>query len=166
MVPDRYSYIDIGEKDQENPLPWDQIEPAKYKVWDGYIDFEETLANSKKRMAQNENLRLIEQNAEWIRDQRNDKSFPLSFEEYRTEMENNEEQAQRFNKISEYESNLTYESLPYEKEMFTTDTILAEKRQRWHENLSSDVYMEEAVNVLEDMKMNNIRKSGVAQIKE
>ena len=166
VVPDRYSYIDIGEKDQENPLPWDQIEAANYKVWDGYIDFEETVSNSKKRMAKNENLRLIEENAEWIKEQRNDKSFPLSYEEYRAEMDRNEEQAKRFNKISEYESNLTYESLPYEKELFTTDTILAEKRQRWHENLSSDVYMEEAVNVLEDMKMNNIRKSEVAQIKE
>ncbi|SDK91964.1 carboxyl-terminal processing protease [Salinimicrobium catena] len=166
VVPDRYSYIDIGEKDQENPLPWDQIEAANFQVWDGYIDFEETVSNSKKRMAQNEHLRLIEENAEWIRDQRNDKSIPLSFEEYRTEMESNEQQAKRFNKISEYQSNLTYESLPYEKDLFTTDTVLAEKRQRWHENLSSDVYMEEAVNVLEDMKMNNIRKSGVAQIKE
>src|SRR5690606_10534812 len=40
VVPDRYSFIDIGQKDYDNPLPWDQIRPAKYKVWDGYIDFE------------------------------------------------------------------------------------------------------------------------------
>lgn len=166
VVPDRYSYIDIGEKDQENPLPWDQIEAANYKTWDGYIDFEKTLTSSKKRMANNEQLKLIQENAEWIRDQRNDKSFPLSFEEYKAEMETNEEKAKRFNSLSDYKSNLTYESLPYEKELFTTDTVLAEKRKRWHENLSSDVYMEEAVNVLEDMKTNNIKKSGVAQVKK
>ncbi|MFD2516941.1 carboxy terminal-processing peptidase [Salinimicrobium flavum] len=162
VVPDRYSYIDIGEKDQENPLPWDQIEAASYTVWDGYIDFEETLSSSKERMAQNDHLKLIQENAEWIRDQRNDTSFPLSYVEYEAEMSRNEEQAKRFNKISEYESNLSYLSLPYEEELFETDTVLAEKRMRWHENLSSDVYMEEAVNVLEDMKMNNIKKSGVA----
>lgn len=166
VVPDRYSYIDIGEKDQENPLPWDQIEAANYTVWDGYIDFEETLSNSQERMANNEQLKLIQENAEWIRDQRQDKSYPLNFTEYQAEMEKNEEQAKRFNRLSEYKSNLSYESLPYEKELFTTDTVLAEKRERWHENLSSDVYMEEAVNVLEDMKMNNIKKSEVAHIKE
>lgn len=166
VVPDRYSYIDIGEKDQENPLPWDQIEAADYKIWDGYVGFEETLTNSKARMAQNPHLKLIQENAEWIRDQRNDDSFPLSYEDYEAEMESNEVQAKKFNKISEYESNLTYESLPYEKELFTTDTVLAEKRERWHQNLSSDVYMEEAVNVLEDLKMNNIKKSGVAQVKK
>ena len=30
VVPDRYSYIDIGEKDQENPLPWDKIDAVDY----------------------------------------------------------------------------------------------------------------------------------------
>ncbi|MFD0977664.1 carboxy terminal-processing peptidase [Salinimicrobium gaetbulicola] len=165
VVPDKFSYIDIGEKDQENPLPWDQIDAANYKIWDGYVGFEKTLSNSKLRMAQNPHLKLIQENAEWIREQRNENSFPLSYEEYAAEMESNEVQAKKFNKISEYESNLTYESLPYEKDLFTTDTILAEKRQRWHQNLSSDIYMEEAVNVLEDMKTNNIKKTGVAQMK-
>ena len=165
VVPDRYSFIDIGEKDQENPLPWDQIEPADYEVWDGYIDFDEALEKSKKRMAANEHIKLIQENAEWIRDQRKSFSFPLSYKEYSSEMEQNEKQAEKFDKISEYRSNLTYESLPYERDMFVADTILAEKRQRWHENLTSDLYMEEAVNVLEDMKMNNIKKAEVAQIK-
>lgn len=166
VVPDKFSYIDIGEKDQENPLPWDQIDAANYKIWDGYIGFEETLSSSKARMSQNPHLQLIRENAEWIMEQRNEKSFPLNFDEYAAEMKSNEEQAKKFNKISEYESNLTYESLPYEKELFVSDTVLAEKRQRWHENLSSDIYMEEAVNVLEDMKTNNIKKSGVAHIKK
>ena len=166
VVPDRYSFIDIGEKDQENPLPWDQIEPASYEVWDGYIDFEETLKNSQARMAQNDQIKLIKENAEWIRDQRNNNVFPLNYEAYSREMEENESQAEKFNKLSDYQSNLTYKSLPYEEELFAADTILAEKRERWHENLSSDLYVEEAVNVLEDMKKNNIRQSKIAQIKD
>lgn len=166
VVPDRYSYIDIGEKDQENPLPWDKIEPAKYEVWNGYIDFEETISNSKKRMANNEQLSLIEENARWIRDQRDETVFPLSYADYKAELELTQEQAARFDKLSEYTTNLTYESLPYEKELFATDTILFEKRSRWHESLSSDVYMEEAVHVLEDLKLNNIRKGKVARLKD
>ncbi|NJW53140.1 carboxy terminal-processing peptidase [Salinimicrobium oceani] len=165
VVPDRYSFIDIGEKDMENPLPWDQIQAASYNVWDGYIDFEGTLANSQKRMENNSHIDLIRENAEWIRDQRNNTVFPLNYEDYRREMEENEEQAKKFDQISEYQSNLSFQSLPYERELFTVDTVLAQKRERWHESLSSDIYMEEAVHVLEDMKMNNIKKSGVANIK-
>ena len=166
IVPDRYSFIDIGEKDQKNPLPWDQIEAASFIVWDGYIDFEETLSNSQKRMAENAHIELIKENAEWIRDQRNDTTFPLNFEEYSREMELNEEQAEKFDQLSKYESHLTFESLPYEQKLFAVDTVLAEKRERWHENLSSDIYMEEAVHVLEDIKMNNIKKSGLVDIKK
>lgn len=166
VVPDRYSYIDIGEKDQENPLPWDQIEAANFKEWEGYIDFEETINSSKNRMAQNEQLKLIDQNARWIRDQRDDQIFPLNFEEYKRQIEQNEEQAKQFEKISEYTTDLTYESLPYEVALFENDTILEEKRRRWHQNLSGDVYVEEAIHVLEDMKMNNIKNNKVAKVRD
>ncbi len=166
VVPDRYSYIDIGEKDQENPLPWDQIAPADYEVWNDYVGFEETIKSSKARMAQNEQLKLIDENAKWIRDQRDEKSFPLNFEKYKMELEQDEEQAKRFDKISDYKSNLTYKSLPYEMKMFSKDTVLAEKRERWHETLAGDVYMEEAIHVLEDMKMNNIQNSKLAEIRD
>ncbi|WP_423818107.1 carboxy terminal-processing peptidase [Salinimicrobium sp. TIG7-5_MAKvit] len=166
VVPDRYSFIDIGEKDQKNPLPWDQIEAASFEEWNGYIDFEETLSNSQKRMAENEQIDLIRENAEWIRDQRNSTTFPLNYAEYSREMELNEEQAKKFDRLSEYQSDLSFESLPYEIKLFEVDTVLSEKRERWHENLKSDIYMEEAVHVLEDMKMNNIKKSGLADVKK
>ena len=165
VVPDRFSFIDIGEKDQENPLPWDKIAPAEYEVWDGYIDFQETLEKSQARMAQNEYLKLIKENAMWIKEQREDNTLPLNYQAFSEEMEADEAMAEKFSKISDYESNLTYQSLPYEVEMFSTDTVLAEKRERWHENLSSDLYVEEAINVLEDLNVNNIRNREVARIK-
>ena len=166
VVPDRYSYIDIGEKDQENPLPWDQIEAANYKLWDDYVGFEETIKSSKERMANNEQLKLIDENARWIRDQRDEQSFPLSFEAYSKKLQQDEEQAKRFDKISEYKSDLTYKSLPYEEALFESDTVLAEKRERWHKSLTGDVYVEEAIHVLGDMKMNNIQNSKMAKIRD
>ena len=45
------------------------------------------------------------------------------------------------------------------------DTTLSEKRKRWHKNLSKDMYIEEAVHVLEDLKLNNIKAGKVADIK-
>lgn len=166
IVPDKYSYIEIGERDQENPLPWDKIAPADYETWDGYIDFEQTIENSKERMAQNHQLQLIEAHAKWIKEQREDNTIPLSFEAYKAEVEKSQEQAEKFEEISEYTTNLTFRSLPYEQELFTTDSILAEKRERWHESLSGDVYVEEAIHVLEDLKINNIQRATVNRLKD
>lgn len=76
----------------------------------------------------------------------------------------NQEMAKQFEAIKDYKTNLTYNSLPYEEKLFATDTILKEKRQRWHESLSKDVYIEEAINVLSDMKMNNITRNKLADV--
>ncbi len=165
VVPDRYSFIDIGEKDNENPLPWDKIEPADYKVWDGYIDYDQAIANSKKRMANNKQLNLIAKNAEWVKKQRDEEVYPLNYTAYKKQRELTEEEAKRFNEINDYKTNLTYSSLPYETNLYQTDTTLKAKRDRWHQNLSSDVYVQEALNVLEDIKVNNIKKNKVADIK-
>ncbi|WP_378181482.1 carboxy terminal-processing peptidase [Aquimarina sp. SS2-1] len=159
VVPDRYSYIDIGEKDQENPLPWDKIPAADYTLWDGYIDFDQTINKSKARMATNDQLKLIEENAKWVREKRDINEYSLNFNKYKANIELNEKQAERFERLNDYKTNLTFESLPYEKDLMEKDTILKEKRSRWHQSLSKDVYVEEALSVLEDMKINNIRRS-------
>lgn len=153
VVPDRFSYIDIGEKDQENPLPWDKIDPVKYSVWGSYYDYDSTIKKSKDRMGSSEQLKLIEDNAKWVKYNMDVTSVPLNYDKYKAQMDINEEEAKRFEKISDYKTNLTFESLPYEMNLFETDSVLKEKRVRWHETLSKDVYIEEAINVLEDLKM-------------
>lgn len=165
VIPDRYSFIDIGEKDYDNPLPWDQIAAAKYKSWDGYLDFQETIENSRKRMKDNQQLNLIAENAKWVKEQRNNEVYSLNFKNYTSERERLEDEAKKYDAISKYTSNLTYNSLPYEMEMYKNDTILKEKRERWHTSLTSDVYVEEAINVLDDIQLNNIKKRKVATIK-
>ncbi len=159
VVKDRYSYIDVGEKDQENPLPWDKIKAADYEIWDGYIDFDKTIANSKERMSKNTQLQLIGENAKWVKDKRDVNEYSLNFKKYSKNIKDGEEEAKRFDAISEYKTDLKYKSLPYELDLIKNDTILGEKRKRWHKSLSKDVYMEEALNVLEDMKLNNLRNA-------
>ncbi|MFT6841522.1 MAG: carboxyl-terminal processing protease, partial [Psychroserpens sp.] len=153
VVPDRYSYIDIGEKDQENPLAWDKIEPAEFKVWSSYYDFDATIANSKERMATNEQLKLIDANAQWVKRIRDREMYSLNYDDYKKTLELNQEESKSFEKISDYTTNLTFQSLPYEMKLMDKDSVLLEKRDRWHTSLSKDVYIEEALNVLNDLKM-------------
>ena len=164
-VPDRYSFIDIGERDQENPLPWDKITPVNYDVWDSYFDYDATISKSKQRMANNEQLKLIEQSAKWAKKQMDDNTYSLNYDKYKAKLELNEEQAKQFDAISDYKTDLSFSSLPYEQKMFEQDTVLKQKRERWHENLSKDVYVEEALNVLDDLN-STYRINKVATIKD
>ena len=162
VVPDRYSYIDIGEKDQENPLPWDKIDAVDYDVWANYFDYDTTISKSKARMAANEQLKLIDANAKWVKKIRDREIYSLNYDDYKNEMELNEEEAKRFEKLSEYKTNLTFSSLPYEVNLMEKDSVLKEKRERWHLSLAKDVYVEEALNVLNDLKMTYAVKNKVA----
>ena len=165
VVPDRYSYINIGEKDQENPLPWDKIDAVEYELWGDYYDYDTTINKSKARMADNEQLKLIDANAKWIKKIRDREVYSLNYNEYKKEIELNEEEAKRFEKLSQYETDLTFNSLPYELGLMEKDSILKEKRIRWHQSLAKDVYVEEAINVLNDLKMTYAIKNKVANVK-
>ena len=162
VVPDRYSYIDLGEKDQPNPLQWDKISPAKYKPWDGYIDYESTISKSTARMKAHPQIALIEENAQWLKKQQEETRIPLNYADYQERERENREKSQYFKSQMEYDSHLDFSSLRYERELFTQDSVLRDKRNRWHKNLAKDVYVEEAVNVLEDLKLSNLKKDKLA----
>ena len=158
VVPDRYSYIDLGERDQQNPLGWDKIDPANFELWDGYIDFQAAIEKSKERLAHNPQVKLIEENARWIKDQQNENVIPLSYDGYVSRANRAKKHSERFKSLREYDSQLDFASLKYETELFTKDSILREKRDRWHKELAKDIYVEEAVQVLKDLHMDNIKK--------
>ncbi|WP_417885132.1 carboxy terminal-processing peptidase [Zunongwangia sp.] len=151
VVPDRYSFVDVGEKDQENPLPWDKIDPADYKVWKGDFDYKKAIVNSRKRMNNSEQIKLIQKNAKWIKDQTEDDLYSLNYDDYAADATKNKEVLKQYDTLKNYKTNLTFTSLPYEKELFKSDSTLQQKRERWHKDLTRDVYVEEAVNVLNDI---------------
>lgn len=164
-VPGRYAFIEVGEKEKENPLAWDEIDAAKYNEFKSYFNYEQTIKRSKQRMLQNSQLKLIEKNAKWVKSKIDETIVSLNYKDYKADLDLNEEEAKEFDVISEYKTNLNFSSLPYEKALFKSDTTdLKEKRERWHKSLSKDVYIEEALNVLEDLNMSSKHKK-LANIK-
>jgi len=152
VMPDRYAYVDVGERDQDNPLAWDRIQAANFTTWDKQIDFDRVISNSNERLKANEYVSLLEEEAQWIKQQRDDHTATLGLEEYRKEKEELRERTERFKKLNDYDSKLSFSSLKYEEALFTKDSVLREKRNRWHKELARDLYVEEAVNVLKDLK--------------
>ena len=164
VMPDRYSYIEIGERDYENPLPYDKISAAEFELWSGYIDYETTIEQSIQRMSQNAQVTLIDENALWIKQSQDQTEVTLNIQAYQSEMSARQKESERFEKIKSYDNHLDYRSLDADLSKMEQDTTLREKRKRWHESLAKDVYLEEAINILLDLKTNNIRPRKVAKI--
>lgn len=153
VLPDRFLYIDTGERDNENAMPWDKIPKARYATFD--FNFAPIIEKSRKRIAANAEFNLLDQSAQWIKEQKDDNTFPLQLEEYLEKSKQLEDKSKKFNVLKDYKNNLAFKSLPHEEAVIKNDTVLLNKRNRWFKSLNNDVYVNEAVNVLKDLKTIN-----------
>ena len=152
VMPDRYAYLKMGERDVENAMPWDKIDPAEYSLWRDHSKFTEAIAKSKLRIENSEKFKLIEENAKWIDKRSLDNTYTLNFEKFKVAQNAIEEKAKKYKPITQYKNNFDFLSLPYEVAETQKDPVLKEKRDRWHESLSKDIYVEEALNILDDLQ--------------
>ena len=151
-LPFRYKYLDFGEKDSENPMQWDEIENINYQKWNSNFDFDFAIKKSQKRMKESEHLKLVDENAKWIKDIREKKIFNLNYQKFRSELEENIKTTEKFKKLDNFSLDYSFKSLPYETQMIENDSILGKKRERWHKSLNKDIYIGEALNVLSDLR--------------
>ncbi|MDV7187668.1 carboxy terminal-processing peptidase [Lutibacter sp. TH_r2] len=153
IIPSRYSYMEIGERDLPKALQFDKVPQATYNLWNYYKNFDKVINNSKKRISTNSQFKLIDENAKWLKKSQDDTIIYLSYEDYKNDLESHKSESEKYESIYDYSTNLTYSSPNYEQAIIKTDEGLAEKRERWHKNLKKDIYMEEALNVVSELKI-------------
>lgn len=166
VFPNRYSYIDIGEKDQDNPLEWDRITPASFTPWEAMSQYEYALERSKKRLSENPFVQLIDEQAKWIKSRQENDLISLNYQAYLAINETEKAQSEKFKQLRDFESSMTFETLPSDLFQFQKDDELKEKRDRWEESLKKDIYVDEAINVLYDLSGIKRGKSHIAQLKQ
>ena len=151
-VPYRFKYLDFGEKDSDNPLQWDEIDNVEFTTWQSNFDFDQAIRKSKERMSNSDYLNLIDENAQWIKSVRDDKVIMLNYQAYKEELKANTSITDKFKVLNDYSLDYNFKSLPYEIELIKNDSVLGMKRERWHKSLNKDFYIDEALNVLSDLR--------------
>jgi len=166
VMPDKYSYIKMGERDIDNAMPWDKIDAADYAIWNKQTNISSAIENSKKRLANNNQFKMIDENAKWINERSEDYVYNLQIDKFKAEQKLLEETSKKYKSVLDYKSQFSFNSLPYENEMMKTDLALKEKRQRWHESLAKDIYIDEALNVLTDLQTKEVAKKTTVTLKK
>ena len=152
IFPNRYSYIDIGEKDLENPLSWDKIDPARYNNSGNIFNYSKVISDSKERINTNEYFAIIDEHASWIKSQQDDKIVSLDYLTYKGDLESSKSQNNKLKRIEEFESPYIFQwNNTNDKEDNSYNDDIKEKRDRWIESLKKDIYVNEAMNLLRDL---------------
>ena len=98
---------------------------------------------------------MVNKYAKWLKKNQKENSYSLNYKKFYKESEEKEKEANKFKSVFDYKSNLTYFSPKYEQSLFKDNKDLADKRMAWHKNLSKDMYISEALNVLSELKLKN-----------
>jgi len=152
-MPTRLSYLKNGERDLDGALGWDKVAQADYKQTNSYTNFADVVYNSKKRIASDEKFKKINEYAKWLKESQANSSYSLNYQKFIKDNENKEKEAKQFSSVFEYKSDITFLSPKYEVSLIKENKDLASKRTAWHKNLTKDMYVSEALNVLSDLKL-------------
>ena len=151
IFPNRYSFIEIGEKDQENPLPWDFIGSAQFSPSDTKNNFEYVQNESNKRIVSNTYLNLLKEEAKWVKEQQDQYKYSLNYSEFVRNRDSIVKISKKFDKIGNYRSDLTIDWIEEDRLEIYANNSFKEKRARWKETLIKDIQLNEAINILSDI---------------
>ena len=136
------------------PDMWDKVQQAKYQTTNSYSNFGDAVYNSQQRVLNDKKFKKINEYAKWLKKNQQERVYSLNYNTFKKESHDKIEETKQFKDIFKFNSNLTFNSPKYELNLFAKDTVLKEKRVVWHKNLKKDIYLNEALNVLSELKMN------------
>jgi carboxyl-terminal processing protease len=150
-LPDLEEYSKLREKDNPDALPWDEIPKADYNRWKFGLDLNPIKKSSEDRIKNNEVFNKIKANAQWLAKQ-DDKMVPLSLKKYQDEQKQLKEMGKQMDSLSKSAKELNVEALPEDLKKLDYDAGKTERFKQWIKALrSNDIYLGEAVNVINDM---------------
>jgi carboxyl-terminal processing protease len=151
IIPDRYQYIEYGEKEQDYSLQADKISMTIYKVVSGFEkQIEGAKEKSKKRISINPMFNEIEILSKKIQRQNMKSSFTLNLKEYMEEMTQNELDNKRYEELTKKVEPIKLINSRGDEKFFKDDSLKLRIKNDWNKSLEKDIYIHEAVNILKE----------------
>ncbi|MDB5253172.1 MAG: carboxyl-terminal protease [Flaviaesturariibacter sp.] len=150
-IPDQYEYLHYRERDNEDALPWDEISKAAYKTWNGNYDLQTIKNLSNNRVSGNPIFQQIRKNTDWLAKQ-SEREYPLNIEKYRKDQKEIKAVVQQVDSLMKTNKDLAIQYLKEDAARFEQDAAKKERYNQWLKDRSRDIYIDQAVKVLADVK--------------
>ena len=151
LLPDPYAFIDLGEKEMDNPMPWDEIPKVDYTAFKN-INYTSVLKNSQARVKKSSQFNLIEAQAKEIKAKKDDTKYSLNKEKFRAEQKQFREQNKKYDDLKKDINGFSGMLLKEDLDKFGNDTTRINRENKWLKNVTKDIYIHEATNILNDLK--------------
>ncbi len=151
ILPDPYAFIEVGEKEMDYPMPWDEITKATYDEYTS-INYSKLKKGSSERVKSSSAFKLIETESKELKSKKDDTKYNLKIEKFRDEQKQLREQYKKYDDLKIDIKGFSASLSNYDKEILKADTIKLNKEIKWTKNIQKDNYIFEASNIINDMK--------------
>lgn len=159
VLPDNLEYLKVREKDDEDALPWDEINKASYNNWQSVFDLKALQQLSQQRLETDNTFQLIRENTEWLSKQ-NDRHYSLQIDQYKNEQKAIRSTIKQLETLLKLKGEIDVAALPKEVNRWENDKSKQERFEAWIKNLRKDIYLDQTVKVVNDMiNQQNLVKS-------
>jgi carboxyl-terminal processing protease len=167
VLPDNLEYLKVREKDDEDALPWDEINKATYTTWNPGYDLKTIQQFSNQRLESDNTFRLIRENSEWLSAQ-NDKTYSLKLARYKEDLKAVKTTQKQLESLLKLTNDLDVSALPAEVNRWADDKNKQERFAQWIKNLQKDIYLDQALKVMNDMisQQNLVKAKGTEEPKK
>jgi carboxyl-terminal processing protease len=153
VVPTQYAYFDMGEKEQEFVMPWDEIDAVDHSIWKPKYNESEVISKSQERIRSNELFKKIDENAKLLKSQTDETIISLNYDSFSSKQAMLDAQDDAYEQImKDAPVQLDVKNLQVDVRSFEADSVKTEINEKWLKNLKKDVTLEEAVFVIKDLK--------------
>jgi carboxyl-terminal processing protease len=161
VIPDNLEYLKVREKDDADALKWDEISKTAYTPWKAWYDINSIKEISNKRIENDPVFKSIKENTEWLEKQ-NDKRYSLKIDKFRKEQDKVKSVVKQTENLLKLKGELTVETLSSDVNRWSDDKSKQERFKQWLGNLRKDIYLDQAVKVMNDM----INQENIAKAKQ
>jgi carboxyl-terminal processing protease len=153
IVPDLYKYLDLGEKEMDYAMKWDQIAPAAYTTWTtkNPLDVDKIKSKSAARVDKNEVFKLINADAEHLKHKQDNTTQTLNLVQYRDELVAMKKEDDKYKEIDKEITDWNFNILKAD-EVAASDSTKNERNKSFIKGLKKDIYLYEAMGVIKDIK--------------
>lgn len=151
IFPDYYNYMDFGEKDLDNAMPWDEISAVEWNEWTPVYNPDYIASLSEKRIEQDTLFALIAENGKRLKEIRENTAYSLNYDDYKDLITQRESDGKKYKRIGKDTLNLVINSLQVDLPAIEADTSKQARTDAWLLGLRKDVYLNESYHILNDI---------------
>ncbi len=151
ILPDVWSKMKYGEKQEDFPLPWDEIKSTPINKFQPTYDLNKLKATSQKRVEDQRVFTLIEEESVELKKESDDTHVSLNLEKYRSEQAASKEEKKKFDELEKVLTGLDISNLTADAQHINSDSTYTARNNEMLKMLKKDVYLNEASQVMMDM---------------